>query len=533
MTQPACVISKLDLEIGHSRIFHQLNFQLFYGQCSGLIGRNGQGKSLLLKILRKNSVDDADFYHGCHQSGKIHWQISHAYLPQLNRLNGLTIADALGVTERANSFHRIKQGHAELEDYERVENYWHLPQQWNQLLADAHLPIDLHFLSQNLSEGQKTKLALCRLFQMKDHYLLLDEPSNHLDLESRAWLIHQIQKHPAGCLIVSHDRDLLNQMQHIYALNEHGIQHFSGNYTLYENQKLLETEALQRTVNQENREFKQLKHQQQQTLIKAQKRQQTSQQLRKSQSQAKVLLDYNKEQAEQSRSSLTRQLDKQLDQAKNSLNEKQKLLEITKPQRLFLNYQHQKKSGELLRLTQIKWPYLHCQPIHFSMNYGDKLHLTGRNGIGKSTLLKAIQLQSRPVSGEIYVHAQSFYLDQNFSFLNTELNAVENLKNLSPHLTELECRTALGQLRLRLEKSIQPLKQLSGGERLKVALLAISQLSQQISLLLLDEPENHLDIESRALLVEAIKNYQGAVVLISHDPQFVQDCGIEQYYHLE
>ncbi|MFX9397311.1 AAA family ATPase, partial [Acinetobacter baumannii] len=101
------------------------------------------------------------------------------------------------------------------------------------LLRSAHLPTDLNFPVKQLSEGQKTKLALAALFLKTDHYLLLDEPSNHLDQDARQWLIHHLKKHPAGALIISHDLTLLNEVDHIYHLNEHGLQHTTGNYEIF------------------------------------------------------------------------------------------------------------------------------------------------------------------------------------------------------------------------------------------------------------------------------------------------------------
>ena len=134
--------------------------------------------------------------------GQILWQMPHAYLKQLHRLDVQTIAEALDVEQYHQTFKRIEQGTATFDDYERAENFWHLPQLWLMQLQQANLPTDLDFPVMLLSEGQKTKLALCRLFLLKDHYLLLDEPSNHLDSESRSWLISCLNQHPSGALII-------------------------------------------------------------------------------------------------------------------------------------------------------------------------------------------------------------------------------------------------------------------------------------------------------------------------------------------
>lgn len=525
MTQSACVISQLSLDIHHHCLFKDLTFQLELKQASALIGRNGQGKSLLLALLAQQKLNFA-------YRGEIHWHSPYAYLPQLNRLTGQSIADALEITELADCFSRIEHGDASADDFAQVDGNWHLPQQWQLMLESAQLPTDLNFQLQHLSEGQKTKLALCRLFQLKDHYLLLDEPSNHLDHASRQWLIEQITQHPAGCLLVSHDRALLQHVQHIYALNQHGLQHYGGNYADYLQQHHNQVHALQRRVEQDKRDVKQMKQQQHETLMKAEKRKQAGNKIRSSGSQAKVLLDFKKEQAQQSAASLSKQFDKQLQQNTHSLQHNQQQLEIVKAQRFELQFTATAQHGEILRLNQVRLPLLKTEPIHFALAAGEKIQLSGANGVGKSTLLKLIQTKSKPAQGELYLGVASLYLDQNFSVLNQEQSAIENLLRLSPESTELEYRRLLGQLRLRGDKALLPLHCLSGGEQLKVALLAIRQLSAKIQLLLLDEPENHLDIESRSLLAEAIRAYPGSVILVSHDKSFVEECGIDQSYSI-
>lgn len=520
--QQACIISNLSLAFPTQTMFTQLNFVLFSGQTSAVIGRNGLGKSLLFKLLHLQQHSDLAY------SGQIAWHIQHDYLAQLQRLNAKTIAEALDISHLHNAFERIENSSANFEDYDLVENCWDLPQKWQQILSNAQLPLDLNFPIQYLSEGQKTKLALCRLFLKQDHYLLLDEPSNHLDAMARKWLIESIQAHKAGVCIISHDLQLLNQMQHIYALTAQGLQHVSGNYADYVQQHQQQIHALTQSIQQEKREFKQLKQQQHDSLMKAQKRQRKGAQLRDSNSQAKILLDFKKEQAGQSFGKLRAQQIRQADETQSSLQEKQTALEKIKPQRFDFQFQSSKQ-GEILRIHDLQLPYATTQNIKLSLQAGEKIQLKGANGVGKSSLLKMID-QSQ--STEIFFTGQSLYLDQNFSLLNDDFSVIENLAKFNPDILEVEWRNLLGQLRIRREKALLKLGQLSGGEKLKVALLGISQHHQNIDLLLLDEPENHLDIESRELLAQAIEQFKGAVILVSHDDCFVKQSGVNEAYLL-
>lgn len=523
MTQQACIVSNLSLELAQQKLFDHLTFQLPLYQFTGLIGRNGQGKSLLMSILQKQMTTELPY------SGQIFWQSPHEYLDQVERIQTSTIAQTLDVEDLYLCFERIQRGVASFADYDQVENLWHLPTEWQQLLESANLPTALDTPTQNLSEGQKTKLTLCRLFLLKDHYLLLDEPSNHLDAQGREWLIQQMAQHPTGGLIISHDRQLLSHIQGIFSLNQLGLHYYGGNYALYQQQHHLKVEALSHAVQQEKRELKQLKEQQHQSRMKAQKRQKSGEKLRTSGSQAPILLDAKKEQSEQSLSHLRKQQSKQLADVKDELQQKQIQLEHLKSQS-FEFTQTTGKSGEILRCNQLQLVYTKSKQISLAMNAGEKLHLSGANGTGKSTFLKTIQNLIHPLAGDIYCKVSSIYLDQNLSLLDENISAVEYLCSINSNLTEQKARTFLGNLQIRRDKALSSLRNLSGGERLKVALLALKQ--QTVELLLLDEPENHLDIESRELLAQAIRSYNGAVVLVSHDKTFVQECGINESYLL-
>ncbi|RLZ07607.1 ABC transporter ATP-binding protein [Acinetobacter sp. 2JN-4] len=524
MTQQACIITNLTLELSQLKLFESLSFQLPLKQFSGMIGRNGQGKSVLMSILHRQAASNLSY------SGQITWQCPHQYLAQLQRVQAQTIAHALEIENLYSSFQRIQQGSASFADYEQVENLWHLPMQWQQLLESAGLPTDLSTPIQHLSEGQKTKLALCRLFLLKDHYLLLDEPSNHLDSQGRQWLIHQMAQHTPGGLIISHDRQLLAHVQSIFALNQFGLNYYGGNYALYQQQHNLQVKALSQAVQQEKRELKHLKEQQHLSQIKAQKRKKTGEKLRSSGSQAPILLDAKKEQAEQSLSHLRKQQSKQLADAKDELLHKQTQLEHLKPQSFEFTPISGKSSVEILRCHQLKLAFANTTPLNLAISAREKLHLKGINGIGKSTLLKTIHGLIPPASGEIYCKVSSIYLDQNLSLLDESISGVGYLCGLDSNLTEQQARTLLGNLQIRRDKALAPLATLSGGERLKVALLALKQ--QTVELLLLDEPENHLDIESRELLALAIRSFNGAVILVSHDESFVEECGISEAHIL-
>jgi len=274
-----------------------------------------------------------------------------------------------------------------------------------------------------------------------------------------------------------------------------------------------------------------MKHKQHDVLMKAQKRERAGNKLRDSNSQAKVLLDFKKEQAGQSIGKVQAQHQRQISNEQSELKVQKQQLEKIKPQ-LFQFPDLKPQSGEILRVKELKLPFGTPQPVNLALSAAEKIHIVGRNGSGKSTLLKLVALQKQQPLDQIFLARSCFYLDQNFSFLNETLSAIENLRQINPDIPEVEWRNLLGQIRIHGDKGTYPLPQLSGGEKLKVALLGLSQVSPQPELLLLDEPENHLDIESKASLASAIRSYKGAVILVSHDEQFVRDCEITEVFNM-
>ena len=526
MLLQACTIQNLTAQFNEQALFKHLNFQLFQGKISALIGANGQGKSILLSLLT-NHILLPHF-----STGRITWNISFSHLTQksTNSTPNQTIADALGIVDLYQAFTRIKQGTAEFSDYELTEQSWHLPAEWQKLLIDANLPTDLSFNIYKLSEGQQIKLILCRLFLLKDHYLLLDEPSNHLDQESRHWLITNIKNHPAGCLVVSHDRYLLDQIHHTFVLNSFGLTEYHCNYSKYKQLSDLKLEALQTDIKQQKSKLIELEKQKAIQLEKSAQRRKVlkkTKQLRKEPD--KFILHAKKAQAQNAEAKLNTQYVSQKSLNLQTIAEKKELIEKIKPQSFCFNT-NKVKSIEILRLKDLTLPHCKLKPIHFSLFANEKIHLTGQNGIGKSTLLKVINQNSCSTT-EFFKAAHTFYLDQNFSFLKPHLNAIENLRQFNTQLSDLNFRTELGKIRLKTDKALMPLSQLSGGEQLKVALLCISLCEKPIELLLLDEPDNHLDIDSKILFANAIHFFDGAVMLVSHDPYFVKECNITESFN--
>ena len=509
-----CTFTQVSIALSGKTILSNLSASLPPG-ISGLVAPNGRGKSVLLSVLAGQRPPD---------SGKIEWQAPHYKLDQLIRLRESRVVGVLDYHGLFEHFQRIEQGNGGEHDLAAVADHWQLPSQWQQELAAAGLDCALDTPVAHLSGGQRTRLALAGAFMRRDHYLLLDEPSNHLDQSGRAWLREKLQNHRGGALIASHDRELLQVAQNLFELGKSELRQYGGNYSFYRQVRDTELAGAEQRVEQTRKTLQHTEHQRQKSLQRAAQRQ--KQGARSRGSQSKLLLDAKKERAGQSLGKLKQQFAQQQQRLQRRLGEEQSVLEQQRTQQLALT-RSGLRGGPRLHLENLRLPYgRQREPISLTLHSGARWHITGANGCGKSTLLKVISGELQPVSGECRVYGSCLYLDQDFSLLDGHSSALDNLRRLHPDQDATYWRTALGSVRLRGELALRPLNTLSGGERLKVALLASTRGSRAPDLLLLDEPDNHLDLDSRRLLENALRHYPGSFLLVSHDPVFVAAAGV-------
>ncbi|KHT57949.1 elongation factor 3 [Photobacterium gaetbulicola] len=528
---PALIAHQLAFQLDTGEwLFNNLNMSL-NDKLTGLVGRNGVGKSVLLSLLLGKLVPT---------TGGVSCQgiIRHYSQQPSELLEGTqTVADFLGVSDKLAAIKAVEQGQCDAHYFDIIADDWEIATRTQQLLAELGLPASPEALCRDLSGGQLALLQLHKLFGSQADILLLDEPSNHLDARGRQWLIGQLQQFAGKVLVVSHDRALLRHVAGIYHLTSLGLQYYQGNYDAFYSQHTLKESALDRQITQLKSEQKKIERQQQVSKEKAQQRKAQGVRLRKSGSQPKILLDAMKNKAEQSQSAAAINQQNQLKRNQQKLSDLQQQQEAIKPRHLHLAEFGQHKKSTVLRLEGFVLPHGTKEPINLTLAQSERCYLFGVNGCGKSTLLKAIHHQAKmPAglsssralpSGLMTVNVETEYLDQYFSLLSPDSTMLECLMSYCDGMSQSDARTLLAGIGFRRDSVYRQVAFLSGGEKMKLAILMVSHLPEQ-PLLLLDEPDNHLDIDAKQQLAQALNQYRGAFILVSHDRDFAQAISFDR-----
>ncbi|MGP5274080.1 ABC-F family ATP-binding cassette domain-containing protein [Psychrobacter faecalis] len=481
-----------------------------------LIGRNGVGKSCLAAILADRLQPS---------EGVVQRFCKIGYLAQGETEIVGTAGDVLGISEIQRVSSRILNGEGTPQDLSFMDDKWNWEAETEALLAEGELSLDiLKRPFKSLSGGEQTRLKLLALKIQGCKFLILDEPSNHLDQDGRMWLAQWLESFNGGVLLVSHDPILLERVQIVYELTSMGISISRGGWHDWlESQEQLLLGA-QRSADQAKKELQQAKREQQTAQEKTEQRQSRGKNKRKDSNQSKIILDRELGRSEATQSRKAKLHDDRIQNAGEQAASAKAQLEIIEPLAI-VTATPEVASNPLLHLSDVILPFGIATPLSLIVNKGERIAVTGKNGSGKSTLLKVVSGQLEALQGEIAVTQSYRLMDQHFSFLDKDLSALDNFRQQASGWTEDLYRTRLAQLRIKGDAAIKPVKMLSGGEQLKVALACLFCGPTAPALLLLDEPDNHLDIESKNLLQQALHDYTGAIILVSHDQSFIEAIG--------
>ena len=507
-------LNNITFEFGARKILDEASWHIFPNERIGLIGPNGAGKSTLLKILigeytvsagTVNRIKNLSigYFHQDLQSLETEENILNvakgAYAKALEleaQIRQLEIE--LHESEDEKKLHKLADLHHDVE----IAGGYEMDHKAAEILEGLGFnTLDLQRPFKEFSGGWRMRVLLGKMILQHPDILLLDEPTNHLDLPSIEWIERYLNGYPGTIIIVSHDRYFLDRMiTKVVEVAQQTLNHYSGNYSFYEQEKEVRAE------------FQQREYDNQQDFIRQQER--FIERFRAKASKAT--------QAQ----SLVKKLDR-LERIEAPISETAKIL---------FRFSLERQPGKILStLHHVSKSYgdLHIlKNASAEVNRGDKIALIGANGKGKSTLLRLIA-QTEGCEGEVIGGHNadiSFYAQHQIEALHMDHDILEELKLCGSGKTEQELRELMGCFLFRGDDVFKKIKILSGGEKARVALAKC--IISKANFLLLDEPTNHLDMSSVKMLVQAINQFEGTVVLVSHDRYFIQETA-RQIWQIE
>lgn len=385
-----------------------------------------------------------------------------------------------------------------------------------------------------LSGGQKTKVFLAGISIHQPDLVLLDEPSNHLDTAGRQVLYDYIQSTPSALLVVSHDKRLLNLLDMVYELDKQGITAYGGNFDFYLEQKQLESNALQEDVKSKMKALRKAREVARDTLERQQKLDARGKKKQEKAGLPKIVMNTLKNSAENSTSRLRGVHTEKVGAISQELHALRKDLPQADKMKFGFDRSTLHKGKILVKAREINYGYgellLWKCPMTFQITSGERIALKGLNGSGKTTLIKIILGEIAPKSGDLTRAAQtSVYIDQDYSLINNQFTVIQQAQqfNISA-LQEHEVKTRLNRFLFTKEDWDKPCCALSGGERMRLILCCLTISHQAPDLIILDEPTNNLDIQNIDILIAAFNEYQGTLLVVSHDQYFLAQMNVER-----
>lgn len=491
---------------GADTLFENIHLEVASKARIGLVGRNGAGKSTLLKIIANIEAPDA---------GQV-IKNKQATLGYLAQDTGLDSTETIW-NEMLKAFDKVRQMEARMRDVEVAigetpesdSRYASLLKEYDQLQHDFNeqngygyeneirsvlhgFKFDESFYDKEistLSGGQKTRLALARMLLVKPDILILDEPTNHLDIETLAWLEDYLQGYSGALLIVSHDRYFLDRVvNEIYEISRHKIRHYTGNYSRYLVLKAAQLASDWKAYEKQQVEIEKLEDFVARNLVRAST-------TKRAQSRRKTLEKMDR-----------------LDRPDGKEKSAKFMFDIDKV------------SGNVVLQVEeaaIGYEETLSEPIDLDIRREDAIALVGPNGIGKSTLLKSLIGQIPFIKGTPHfgTNVTVGYYDQGQADLHGKKTILAELWDEHPTTSEKDIRNVLGGFLFSGEDVEKTIPLLSGGEKARVALAKLSMNKENF--LILDEPTNHLDIDNKEVLENALIDYQGTLLFVSHDRYFI------------
>ena len=503
-------INKLEKSYDGEVIFSDVDFEVKTGERIAIVGRNGAGKTTLMKIIA--GVESYD--EGNISKGK---QVTMGYLTQQMTLDSndtvmnemkKPFKDVINIEDKMKTLTDWLSIHADeydqdiykenLSQYEALSNQYELMDGYNYESKIKTVLTGLDFKEsdfdrqiQSFSGGQKTRLSMAQMLLSEPDLLLLDEPTNHLDMETTEWLENYLTHFKGAIVIISHDRYFLDKIvNQVYDVALGSVKKYVGNYSKFLKERDAHYEKVMAEYERQQSEIKKLE----------------------------TFVEKNITRASTS------------GMAKSRLKVLERMERIEKPRldakSAQINFEITSATGEdVLKVQNLDIGYSKSitPTINLEVKRHDRIAIIGPNGIGKSTLIKTIAQKIPALGGNIVYgsNIQIGYYDQKQAEFTSNMTILDYVWNQYAHMPEKDIRTILGRFLFTQEEVKKVINDLSGGEkaRLQLALLML----EKNNVLILDEPTNHLDIDSKEMLEQALQNFEGTLLFVSHDRYFINE----------
>lgn len=488
---------------------------------TGLIGRNGAGKSTLLRLIAGELQPT---------SGHIDAGDEVGYLPQtLTLRRDTTIAELLGIKPILDAMKAIEYGDVAQRHFDAIGDDWDIESRADEALHQIGFSAaDLDRRVAEVSGGEGMLIAITGLRIRRTPITLLDEPTNNLDRATRTKLAKFVDQWPGTLIVVSHDLELLEHMDNTTELYTGRLDTFGGPYSAWKEHHEQEQAAAVQAARSAQQALKVEKNQRVEAETKLARRERTGKKTQKDGGIPKILAGNRASKAQASAGSLRSTLDDKVQAAQAAVDAADARLRDDEHIHLVLPDPDVPRGRRLAELED--------EGRSIVIQGPERVALIGANGAGKSTLIEQLIQRTDPVPGRPHgrlVTELVGFLPQRLDGLDDDASAIQNVQSVAPNTPAGTVRNQLARLLLRGDSVDRPVRTLSGGERFRVSLARLLLADPPAQLLIMDEPTNNLDITSVEQLAEALDEYRGALLIVSHDFAFLERIGVEIILELD
>jgi ATPase subunit of ABC transporter with duplicated ATPase domains len=490
---------------------------------TGLVGRNGVGKTTLVRLILGELTPSAG---AVTVAGRL------AVLRQsLEPPPGASLAELMGLAEPLARLARLEHGEGRDGDLEAAD--WTLPARTEAALAEVGLDgVPLDRPAASLSGGEATRAALAALLIAEPDLIIMDEPTNNLDVEARAAVADLLGRWKGGALVISHDRRLLRRMDRIVELSSLGAKVYGGDYDLYTERKAQEQAAAVQQLEDAERAVARVGREVQVARERKQRRDAAGRRTAARGDIPKIVLGGMKRRAQESGGRLNLLAQRLRAEADADLEAAGARVERIRRLAFDLPASNLAAGKVVLVFDGVRYGWPGAAPVvedaSFRIIGPERVALTGPNGAGKTTLIKLAAGEIEPQAGRVVRGVAAALLDQRTSLLKESETLLEAFRRLNPGANDNAARAALARFVFRNNAAHKRVGDLSGGERLRAALACVLMSDEPPQLIVLDEPTNHLDLDSIGAVEAALRGYDGALLVVSHDRDFLAAIGVER-----